>query len=186
MNPSIPIYEKWALRYLAAPFVKAMPLSGAQKLFMEEGRGILSMCDSLSESALSRRANIPRLFAIEAVSMDWSIDMTLEHLLIVGKGGAKIIDDLKRGVVPDIQVSPANVKPQGKVKGREAAEKFREMVEGWPQRFDFSELDAAPPVTLYHPWFGHLTAGGWYKFLATHQQVHRKQIEKLAALHAKA
>ena len=178
-NPSIPFYERFILRRIVSPIMNGMALEGAQKLFLDEGQKILSLASSLSEAEQITRRNIPRVFGIEKISMDWSPAMVMEHLWIVGFGAAPLIDQLSQGKAVDVDISPAKVKPKGGFSATEARDQFQDMLNKWPNRFDLEKLKQAPPVTLYHPWFGHLTASGWYKFLAIHQQVHRKQMEGL-------
>ncbi len=181
-NQSIPYLEKLFIRAVVAPAVKSMPLDKATAIFVGEGQKILDLCAGFDESRMTARKKIPRLPGIEAISMDWSLAMVIEHLLIVARGGKPLIQQLSQGIVPDVVVSTANVKPKGALTGAEARAQFQQLLRDWPAWFDGKELQNSPNVKLAHPWFGPMNAAQWYKFLSVHHRVHRRQVEKLAAL----
>ena len=178
MSQTIPTYEKWIIRYLLAPKLRRAPVPQAQEKFIRHGKNILRICDNFSEQQMRQRIELPRIRGLEPVSMDWSIAMTIEHLLIVANGVASMIDHLQHGKIPTAPTLAA-VKPRDIFTGAQALQNFEQLLATWPYRFDMQKIMAAPNATVDHPWFGPLNAGGWYKMLATHQALHERQIEKI-------
>lgn len=180
MSQTIPTYEKWIIRYLMAPKLRRAPISQAQEKFIQHGKNILRICENFSEQQMRQRIQLPRIRGLEPVSMDWSIAMTIEHLMIVANGVASMIDQLIEGKIPTAPTLAA-VKPRDIFTGAQARQNFEQLLTTWAYRFDMQKIIDAPDVTVGHPWFGPLDAGGWYKMLATHQALHERQIEILAS-----
>jgi hypothetical protein len=113
------------------------------------------------------------LAGLEDSSRNWSVAMTLEHLIIVGEQMAVVQACLAHDEAPPVEVSTAAVKPQG-VLGDDAPDVY----EAFSQQY-LAETDTMPrrsTATLAHPWFGPLDVHGWGVLASLHQSIHRRQI----------
>ncbi|TAH35907.1 MAG: DinB family protein [Alphaproteobacteria bacterium] len=180
-SSTIPTVEKWIIRWVIAPKLRRFSAAKARDIFIEEGKKILRLSADLPESALRQRVQIKRIPGLDPVSTNWSVSMTIEHLIIVANAIMPVIESLRQNKKPAGAASMAAVKPQDRYTGAQARQSFEQLVTSWPNRFDLQALDQAPGITFDHPWFGPLNAAGWYKMLATHQRLHRQQIEKIIA-----
>lgn len=181
MNTTIPSPEKWIIRWFIAPRVRSLSAEKARDIFIAEGKKILSLTANMPEQSLRQRVQIKRIPGLEPVSTNWSASMTIEHLIIVANAIVPVIESLQKGIKPTGAASMAAVKPQDRYTGAEARDLMEQLIMSWTNRFDLQSLQTAPDITFDHPWFGPLDAAGWYKMLATHQRLHRQQIENIIA-----
>jgi hypothetical protein len=120
----------------------------------------------------------PRFPGIEESSRDWSVYMTLDHLVMVNTAdhGADPCD-LRRSQSrcrdrsggrdrPHADAGPDRIQALGA-----AVERYTDVVE----RLGTLRSRERHP----HPWFGPLTARQWHAVAAIHNRTHRLQIEKI-------
>ena len=198
-NPSTPQLQKpgaglpWVealiARYLMMPWTpRRTPWKASNDYFIHEGEKILKLLSrfdpskSVDAETLERPVLIPRIRGIEDSSRFWSISMTLEHLITVGQGMTHIICELTHGRVPPIQVNIAQVKPSKKLQAQNAASEFQRFLKETHRNVSQPGGNLASPARLVHPWFGPITAHQWNWLLASHQGIHRRQIEQIILL----
>jgi uncharacterized damage-inducible protein DinB len=145
--------------------------------FRDEASTIRRLAGSLSPADAARPTLIPRIVGIEDSSRNWSVFMTLEHLVIVDESAISILENLTAGKTLPTRFSTANVKP-GPVKDGEVLQRFSRTVERYAQT-----LGKLPSLRTHakqaHPWFGPLDAHGWHCLAAMHHAIHRRQIERI-------
>lgn len=123
---------------------------------------------------------IPRIFGIEDSSRNWSLFMTVEHLIIVDTAIISILEHLTAGKTLGTTISTALVKPAPGQDGT-VMRRFSETVFHYSKTL--STLPSLHTSTLQtHPWFGPLDAHGWHCLAAIHHKIHRRQIENIIRL----
>lgn len=161
-------------------FRRSYQLSSWEKtdawLLMETGL-IQQLAGPLPVEIGSRQMLIRRLRGLEDSSRNWSVFMTLEHLAIVNESVAGFITALTSGLVPPREASTASVKPSLQADSSTLA-RFRSATEA-VRNAARNVTDLETRLDHAHPWFGPLDAAGWHFMAAFHQQLHRRQIERI-------
>ena len=121
---------------------------------------------------------IDRLAGLEDSSRNWSPEMTLEHIQIVTAAVLFIIRKLEANQAIDLAVRTEDVKPSGGL-GLDRIRAFQTYLEQTPKKL--SQFDYSSQATHPHPWFGDLKSLDWLRLIAFHQNLHRKQIERIVA-----
>lgn len=176
----IPFPQKLVLRFFVRPLIaQRTPWEESEKRFLKITEKIEAELAGLSPAQLEKRVLIAPLTGLEDSSRNWSIAMTLDHLWIVGSQIFLLVRALDAGLVPPGEADTAKVKPSGALATSEALSRFREFSQA-----DFPALLPSlsrkkSPARFRHPWFGRMTAQGWYWMLATHQAVHLAQIRAI-------
>ena len=149
-------------------------------LFSSERERVIELASACDHQRINVRVLIDRVRGLEDSSRFWSVAMTLDHLRIVNIAFAGILRSLGRGIVPEGEVSTADVKPDdsqladgpGVLRGFErSCDLFLRASE------KASESD--PQARFPHPWFGGLGIRGWHALGAVHLGIHRVQIERI-------
>jgi DinB superfamily len=145
-----------------------------------EGRLIRDLVHRGSEQSRQLPILIPRVMGIEDSSRNWSIDMTLEHLVLTTNAMQDFAKRLSEGETDLTEVSIAAVKPPDEV-AAEVYERFEACralliatIRGW------SHFSSEPKHS--HPWFGPLSAWGWLCLATIHIGIHRRQMAFIRAL----
>lgn len=173
----LPFYELLIARLLFAWRLRASTRESANARFQREReaiRALVSRCDAESGA---RRVLIARPRGLEDSSRYWSVWMTLDHLRIIHQSGARIIQMLARGSVPETAASTAAVKPSPDATAAVAAQYEQSCDELLAAVAAVSDLRT--PVRYAHPWFGPLDAAGWHVVGSVHIGLHRVQIERI-------
>jgi uncharacterized damage-inducible protein DinB len=174
-------FLEWAVaKYVLLPqrFRSVSP-EEAQREFVSESEMILAAAKRLDKTQLLERRLIPRLPGLEDSSRYWSVAMTLDHLVIVGSGIRYLIVGLTSGKKDLPTRTIAQVKPSADVSAETIAAEFEKMTQAFVDTLHKCDLDAFPDATHPHPWFGPFTATQWVVMAASHQQIHRKQVEQI-------
>ncbi|NEX18180.1 MAG: hypothetical protein C1943_16615 [Halochromatium sp.] len=146
-------------------------------LFRREAERALVAARSLSEARGRQRVRIERFIGIEDSSRDWSVYMTLEHLVIVNTAIAAILPQLYSGSLIGTQVRSEEVKPVPEA-GPEQIDDLAALVERYTEIVDkLGNLHTG--AKLPHPWFGPLSAAQWHALATIHNSTHRRQIERI-------
>lgn len=178
----LPPLEAFISRHVVFPlatFILDDPL--ARALFLREGEQIARLAEGLEVGRLEKKVLIPRITGIEDSSRNWSVAMTLEHLLITGEAMMNMILTLRQGQKSPVKVDTADVKPTGT-----GLDDVLSRYEQFQKRFD--QMVAVPfqPYELLsshdHPWFGALNARQWHVLAAIHTRIHRVQIARIITL----
>ncbi|WP_200282953.1 DinB family protein [Rhabdochromatium marinum] len=179
-KPSIPKLERLLLASgirLAARFYSKDRLTA---LFRHEAHLALELASRLSVAEGRRRVNIPRFFGIESDSCDWSVYMTLEHLVITNTAITALLPRLYAGREPDVDITFEDLKPVTEA-GPEQIDSLAALRERYTEVVDKLGNLHAGTRTL-HPWFGILSAAQWHALAAFHTSTHRRQIERILKL----
>ncbi|MFP4495750.1 MAG: DinB family protein, partial [Halochromatium sp.] len=148
------------------------------RMFRDEAERAMATARRLSEAQGRERVRIERFFGIEDSSRDWSVYMTLEHLVIVNTAIAAILPQLYSGRVVGTEIAIEDVKPVPEA-GPEQLDDFAALVERYTDIVDkLGNLRAG--ARLPHPWFGSLSAAQWHALATIHTSTHRRQIERIA------
>jgi hypothetical protein len=134
--------------------------------FRAEASTIRRLAESLSPADAARPTLIPRIVGIEDSSRNWSVFMTVEHLVIVDESAISILESLAAGKTLPTRFSTANVKP-GPVQDGEVLQRFSITVEDYART-----VRKLPSLRTHakqaHPWFGPLDAHGRHLAPCTH------------------
>ncbi len=142
---------------------------------------ILSTLEGLSSEQLEQPVLVPKLKGLEDSSRYWSIHMTLEHLLIVGKHMKHILIELSNDRIPPLKVDIAKVKPLGSATSIEVLREFKDFFETVNEDIKKNIGNYDSNSKLYHPWLGETPAKKWHWLLGTHQGIHYNQIKHIKA-----
>lgn len=177
----LPPLELFFTRRVVGPFIAPIvPWSKSVGDFEKESQTILELVKHATEEEMTQQVLIPRFFGIEDSSRNWSLAMTLQHLVIVSDGVVGVIQSLSQGQTMDVKVRIQDVKPDPSA-GVEQIEKFQECSLRVHELLSSEGLDRESTTELSHPWFGGLTCHGWTWLLGVHQKIHRKQCERIIA-----
>ncbi|MBK5930804.1 DUF1569 domain-containing protein [Halochromatium salexigens] len=147
------------------------------RMFRQEAERAMVVARGLSEAQGRERVRIERFIGIEDSSRDWSVYMTLEHLVIVNTAIAAILPQLYSNRVVGTQVKIEEVKPVPEA-GPEQIDDLAALVDRYTDIVDkLGNLRTG--AGLPHPWFGTLSAAQWHALATTHNSTHRRQIERI-------
>lgn len=179
----LPFFEWFAAKYFIVPrLFRETSNQEAIAKFQRESQEILRLADGLTSQQLAERRLIRRLRGLEDSSRYWSVAMTVEHLVIVGGGMRKIIENLAEGRTDMPPSSTADVKPHQTIDVGMVIEEFQDMTDALVQTAKDTDFRKFPNAKYKHPWFGPLTANQWLVFAPMHQHLHRRQIEEIIKL----
>ncbi|HRK01777.1 MAG TPA: hypothetical protein PLH57_03870 [Oligoflexia bacterium] len=175
----LPLIERLLAKYILLPkMTRKLDANGAKIFFEKETQKILTLAESVSPEHFQKPILIDRLGGLEDSSRFWSVEMTLEHLVIVANAMDILIRDLLAGRHPSLQVDIAKVKPHGGANDKAAViATFRTQMMDLINKHPSIVGDSS--VMHPHPWFGAIDAHTWMVVRALHQRIHRKQIENI-------
>lgn len=181
----MPLVQAWMMRTFVLPRLKsdAQALQFCIDLFVRNGKGILKTLEHTTSDQRTQRRLVPRITGLEDSSRYWSINETLEHLMIVGTEIRRGIGELQSGRLPQIKPDTAAVKPKGSAM-QDRLEEFKKFLAD--SQHDMSVISAQglanSEAKLAHPWFGPMSAHQWFWLLGVHQGIHRRQIREISDL----
>lgn len=177
----LPPLQAAMLRHLMFPVYRRLTSwDKALAVFETEGRRIVEIMKPLDAKQTDVRVLVKPLLGIEDSSRYWSARMVLEHLIEVGTRIATGIVELGHGLEPTVKADVADVKPKGGL-GPEVLDEYITFLGDYTGTLTEDVADRRSKHTLYHPWFGHLTAHGWACLGGIHQMIHRRQMEQIVA-----
>jgi hypothetical protein len=173
----LPAVELAVARFLFFVARLLMSRQNAVQRFEQEAGRMIQMVQGMPIEKAQRPVLIPRVRGIEDSSRNWSVLMTLDHLIIVDQGIVNIIEGLVQGKTPSRKVSIADVKPAID-QSPETIRRFQIVMSEFLERVERIE-DLRTKTKCEHPWFGPLDGNGWCCLAAIHHTIHRRQIEKI-------
>ena len=177
-------FVEWAVaKYILIP--QRFKNSSKEKAladFAEQSDKILKLAQGLSSEQLTERRLIARLRGLEDSSRFWSVAMTLDHLTIVGNLMSHAVVELSKGNNKLKVVGTAEVKPGAAADAARSLKDFEEMSSRFLRKAGQANIDVHSKVTHPHSWFGPLNAYQWLVLAASHESIHRQQIEAIVAL----
>lgn len=179
----LPLIQKIVLRLIIGPFqTKKTPWEVSRARYEKLTGNILKVAESIPLEKRKIKVLVDPIVGLEDSSRYWSVDMLLEHLMIVSKHMEGIILQLTGGTVPDVKVDIARVKPTVHSHDATSQEILAEYSAYAPtvmQKLDAGMKNRESKLTLTHPWFGKCTARQWYWVLAAHQGIHWQQLKQI-------
>ncbi|MDQ8191053.1 DinB family protein [Roseibacillus persicicus] len=175
----LPAPEAFVIRRLVFPVLQMrLSKSRSLELFKKSGETILPLVSDLDLTTFTTPVLIKRLPGLEDSSRNWSVEQTLEHIQIVTAAALYIIKKLESNRPLDLPVRTQDVKPSGGI-GLDRLRSFGQYLEETPKKI--AQFEFTSQATHHHPWFGELTSLDWLRLIAFHQDLHRKQIERILA-----
>jgi len=173
----LPPFERRLAQLALAVYSRTATRAAATRRFQGEAERLVQLASQLQESAARTRVLIRRVMGIEDNSRYWSASMVLEHLVIVDRGIAGIIEHICAGEEYPDEVLISQVKPHPDV-GPEITPAFRASVDEFCQRIErIADLHSTAKHT--HPWFGALDGWEWYCLGAAHHTIHRRHMQRI-------
>lgn len=177
----LPGVQGFVLRHVFFPaFCQRTSWDKALGLFLHEGERVAAAAQSLAPEALQTRVLIRAPMGIEDSSRYWSAAMVLEHLIEVGSRIATGVVELTHGPSASVKADIADVKPKGQNNDSIVAA-YRVFLEDYRDKLVHQTGNRNARNTAPHPWFGDLTPQRWVCLGAIHQQIHRRQMDRVIA-----
>lgn len=171
--------EQAFLRNVFMPLASTLTTwSRARTLFIKEGESILELTSQIASADLNEKVQIPKMIGLDSSSTNWSVSMTLEHLMISSRQIADVLIDLSWGRKPDYRIDLNSSQPSGK-EMKDARKVFRPFLGMISLKLDSQVDDWSSTLEHPHPWFGPLNARQWHCLMAWHQRLHRRQIQSI-------
>lgn len=175
----LPPSEAFAIRRLVFPLLRfKLSRESSLALFQKSGEAILPLVRPMDLETFTKPVLIKRLRGLEDSSRNWSAEMTLEHIQVVTAAALYIIKKLESNRPLRLPVRTQDVKPTGGL-GLDRIRAFETYLEETPQKI--AEFEFRSQATHPHPWFGELKSLDWLRLIAFHQDLHRKQLERIAS-----
>lgn len=173
----LPPLEKFFIKTFLVPSVKFLfTWESALNCFNKEAKKIEMLLKNIPQDDLQKRVLIDRIFGIEDNSRDFSINLVLEHLVIVGNGMIELIQTLSNEQAFTQEITIAGVKPYAN--NANTLETFVKLVETY-NAFIESLPKKKSLMTKRHPWFVEFNNFEWSVFMFIHTWVHRRQIASI-------
>jgi len=154
--------------------------TAASARFKRETDRILACAQKLDPALAAKTVLVERQSGLEDNCRHWSLLMTLDHLATINTAVLTIIASLLQNVPLAPNFSAAEAKPKQE-QSIFTIERFRKTTEQYLERIDrVSNLHCKMRHT--HHQFGPLDAHGWHCLAAIHQQIHRRQIERIVVI----
>jgi hypothetical protein len=174
----IPLYQRWlTLHFFMPRGVQQLGWEGSIQWLEREHLEIEALLSQIARPTMLKRVIIPSLAGLEDRSRNWSIQMTLEHLITANRHGADLIEALASGIPYEGSFTTDDLKPAGESEIGETLDEYRVLMPQILHRLRMGNLDRNSQMTFSHPWYGPLRAIEWVWVLAAHQRIHRRQIE---------
>ncbi|NCA72141.1 MAG: DinB family protein [Sphingobacteriia bacterium] len=176
-RPGIPWHERRiadvALRLYASLHSPAAILESFRHDALRAGM----LARGLSETQGRTPVRIARFPGIESSSRNWSVYMTLDHLVMVNTAIMVLLHAICSDHNHGAEIGLEDVEPHrdagpDRIPALEAAvERYSDLVE---RLGPLRSRERHP-----HPWFGQLSARQWHAVAAIHNRTHRIQIERI-------
>jgi len=173
----LPVLERWIAGIGIKLLARYASRDSITRRFTEEAERAIELARAIPEDEGRSRVLIPRMAWIEDSSRNWSVYMTLEHLVIVNTAVAGLIQRLCAGRETLQTVRVEDVKPHAEA-GPEQANELEGLVARYGEIVT-AHGDLRTAKRHPHPWFGPLSALQWHALAALHNRAHRNQIEQI-------
>lgn len=120
---------------------------------------------------------VPPIIGLEDSSRYWSPYQVVEHLNIVQKIMAELIQEISNGKDCTRKLGTAELKPSASPANPLGPyQEFSQVTA--PQLWEIFR-QSKPGGKALHPWFGWLTINGWMNILIGHASVHYRQLKEM-------
>lgn len=176
----LPLFQRLIFRYFVGPFVsKKASWEDSEKMFAQMCGKIQTAISGLSDQDLKKKVLVPAQQGLEDSSRYWSIQETLEHILIVSQGMREIIKHLSHGKNFPVIVQTKDVKPTGNLPLSQVLTDFKNLTENHIKNINQEVGDKNSPLTHDHPWFGPFKSQQWFWIMGVHAGLHYKQVKEI-------
>jgi len=176
-------YQHLLLKYYIGPFVSTRTTRDESKRRFDKIIGkIQNEISSLTNEQLAQKKLVPPMMGLEDSSRYWSVAMTLEHIVIVGRAMCSVILTLQKGGQPNFVADIAKVKPLGQMSAQQAIIEFKKFALGEYPKMNESFHDFENANRFLHPWFGLIKPKQWYWLITVHTAIHLNQIREIKKL----
>jgi hypothetical protein len=177
----LPLLERQAGALAVKAYASFAPKEKVLAGFRDETARVLTLARRVPDDVGRRRTRIRRRIGMEASSRDWSVFMTIEHLVIVNRGITAVIHALCADSNPGVEIGVEDIQPHPDA-GPEHIEALSQAADRYVEIVDhFGGLRCHERYR--HPWFGPLSACEWNVLAAWHNHVHRRQLQRLLKVH---
>lgn len=177
----LPAAQAFFLRHVLFPaFCLVTPWDKAVRLFLGEGERVAAAAGSLTAQQLGLPVLVRAPMGIEDSSRYWSAAMVLEHLIEVGSRISTGVVELMQSRAASVKADIADVKPKG-LNNEQIVSRYRSFLTEYETKVMSRTGDRRARNTQPHPWFGELNPHQWVCLGAIHQQIHRRQLERIIA-----
>jgi len=176
-------FQHIILKYYVGPFVSNRTTRDESKRRFDKIVSLITAeLSSLSSEQLLQKKLVPPMMGLEDSSRYWSVAMTLEHIVIVGRAMCSVILCLQRGETPNFVADVAKVKPLGHMTQQQAIKEFNTFVSVDYPKMNKEFQDFENKSRFLHPWFGAIKPKQWYWLITTHTAIHLNQIREIKKL----
>lgn len=175
----IPFLVRMVIKHWALPKAFKRSWEDANHYYQRQLNVISELAASAPADLRGERILVDPIRGLEDSSRFWSIQMTLEHLCIVGDEIGKGIILLSQGKRPEKVADTAAVKPFGVQSFDQTWQYFQSMKNDHIKEINAQVVDRKSTHTLSHPWFGPFTCHQWNWMLGVHAGIHRTQIMQI-------
>lgn len=176
-------YQHLLLKYFVGPFVSTrMTRDESKRHFDKIVFKIQNELLTLTNDQLMQKKLVPPMMGLEDSSRYWSVAMTLEHIVIVGRAMCSVILTLQKGEKPNFVADVAKVKPLGQMTAQQSVAEFKKFVEQEYPKMNEVFHDFENTNRFFHPWFGPMKPKQWYWLITIHTGIHLNQIREIKKL----
>lgn len=172
----IPWHQEKFIKHLVVP---VLPLvfdwDRALRFLQKQIHEIMELVEGLDEEKMAKQVLVSPMFALEDSSRFYSINMVIEHLVMVNLGTYEIVDQLSQEQAIERELSTAKVKP---FKNTNHTKNLRVFVKAYTKMLE-KNTRVISKMTKEHPWFGPFTNYQWHLFIGLHNKLHKRQIQKI-------
>ncbi|MBK1722233.1 DinB family protein [Thiocystis violacea] len=173
----IPAHERLAANLGVRLYASLAKPDRILEHFRAEAIRALELTRKLPEEAGARAVRIRRFPGIEADSRQWSVYMTLDHLVMVNTAITALIHAICSDHRHGVEIRLEDAQPHVSA-GPDRITALEVLVERYAHQIQC--LGVLRSRARYpHPWFGPMTARQWHALAALHNRMHRVQIEKI-------
>ena len=175
----LPFFQGFFVRWYVAPILsRKADKEKNLRLFGMVGGRLLKEAEGVAEGKRDERVLVPRMRGIEDSSRFWSVNETLEHVIITGRAMREVIVELAAGRTPERVVRVEDFKPKGAYAGGDARPALKDFLAETEDALGSLKIEDAGPA-LRHPWLGPLNALQWTWLLAGHGGLHLAQLQAI-------
>jgi hypothetical protein len=176
----LPWVEGVVARYVLFPLAcRRLSRPNAIEILERLGRKMLQEAQALPAEHLTQQRLIKRFPGIEDSSRNWSVLMTVHHLLITGEAMAGMTERLAAGQSVTEAVRIEDVKPNSAETAQAVFSGYEKFLDGYRHRMEaLKDLDWQTHRHP-HPWFGPINAHQWLCLNALHHRIHTTQIQRI-------
>ncbi len=170
------------LRFVLMPkMTRNFTFEKIEKVFDSELQKILQLIARTPAGLENKPVLVKPIPGLEDSSRFWSVNMTLEHMVIVGQGIQKVVEHLAKEQSPDLNIQTATVKPIGLKTYQQSKQEFIDFFTSFFKHLKNQGLMKESKAKIKHPWFGPITLRQWLIVAAVHPGIHRRQLEQIVA-----